>query len=67
MIKIEYEKTIDTIDDMLESDLPIMMPSDTPTFSFMESDPRKKIKALSEKVEFYALGVGTDLVWLDKG
>ena len=56
MIKIEYEKTIDTIDDMLQSEMPLMIPSDTLLPYLMETDPQKKVKALSEKIEFYIYG-----------
>ena len=56
MIKVEYEKTMDTIDDMLQSEMPIMIPSDTHLPMLLETDPRKKIKALSEKIEFYVYG-----------
>ena len=52
MIKIEYEKTMDTINDMLQSEMPIMSAK---IFKYLtETDPRKKVKALSEKVEWYA-------------
>ena len=54
MIKVEYEKTMDTIDDILQSEMPIMMASDIDTFPYlMKTDPRKKIEALSEKIEWY--------------
>ena len=69
MINIEYEKTIDTIDDMLQSEMPLMIPSDTLLPYLMETDPRKKVKALSEKVELFLFGTGTEteIDAVDKG
>ena len=67
MIKIEYEKTIDTIDDMLQSEMPLKIPSDTLLPMLLETDPRKKVKALSEKIELSVYGTGTDVDGVDKG
>ena len=67
MIKIEYEKSIDTIDDMLKSEMPIMMASDTQMPYLLETDPRKKIKALSDKIEWYVYGTGEENDRIDKG
>ena len=66
MIKIEYEKTIDTIDDMLQSEMPIMMASDTLLPHLLKTDPRKKVKALAEKIEFYKHGASSP-DWIEKG
>ena len=67
MIKIEYEKTMDTIEDMLQSEIPIMMSSDTLLPYLLETDPRTKIMALSEKIEFYVYGAGEANDRIDKG
>ena len=67
MIKVEYEKTIDTIDDMLQSEMPLMIASDTQLPRLLETDPRKKIKELSEKVEWYVYGNSTGEDRIDKG
>ena len=67
MIKIEYEKIIDTIDDMLQSEMPIMMAGDVGFQPLLETDPRKKIKELSEKVEWYVYGNSTGEDRIDKG
>ena len=65
MIKVEYEKTMDTIDDMLQSEIPIMMEN---VFSpLLETDPRKKVKALSDKIEWYDYVAGTAHDWINKG
>ena len=56
MIKIDYEKTVDTIDDMLQSEIPIKLASDTHIFKLLETDNRKKVISLKEKIEFYLQG-----------
>ena len=58
MIKIDYEKTIDTIDDMLKSEIPIMMTNSTILPLLLANDPREKMKALANKVEFYEMEDG---------
>ena len=69
MIKIDYEKTIDTIDDMLKSEIPIMMTNSSPTLPMLlANDPRSKMKALANKFEFYEMedgGISPD--WIEKG
>ena len=68
MIRIDYEKTIDTIDDMLQSDIPIMMCSDTHMPILLKNDPREKVKALAEKVDFYlSVGGKKNPDWIEKG
>ena len=58
MIKIDYEKTIDTIDDMLMSEIPIMMTNSTTLPIVLANDPREKMKALANKIVFYELEDG---------
>ena len=68
MIKIDYEKTIDTIDDMLKSEIPIMMTNSTTLPMLLANDPRSKMKALANKFEFYEMedgGISPD--WIEKG
>ena len=68
MIRIDYEKTIDTIDDMIQSDIPIMMCSDTHMPILLKNDPREKVKALAEKVDFYlSVGGNKNPDWIEKG
>lgn len=62
MMTIEYDQTIDTLDDMLRSELPLMCPFDTPVKFFLESDPRPKVQELRGKVKEFKLGRGGKLV-----
>ena len=53
MIRIDYDKTIDTIEDMVQSGLPIMLPENTKMPVFLKTDPREGIKTLKKQVQFY--------------
>ena len=55
MMTIEYEQTIDTVDDMLNSDLLAAMPVDTSMKFRLETDPREKVQELAKKVKGYKL------------
>ena len=68
MIKIDYEKTIDTIDDMLKSEISINMASGTQMPMLLANDPREKMKELANKFEFYELeDGGKSPDWLERG
>ena len=68
MIKIDYEKTIDTLDDMLKSEIPINMASGTQMPMLLANDPREKMKALANKFEFYELeDGGKSPDWIEQG
>lgn len=68
MIGIDYDKTINTIDDILLSGLPLMIPSNTQVPDLLETDPRELIKAMRKKVKFYNLVEnGRVPEWVDEG
>ena len=68
MIKIDYEKTIDTIDDMLKSEIAINMASGTQMPMLLANDPREKMKALANKIKFYELeDGGKSPHWIETG
>ena len=58
MMSVYYEKTIDTIDDMLASDRTFMVHSDSSIPGLLASDPRPKVKELEERTQFYRYGTG---------
>ena len=58
MMNIYYERTIDTIDDMLASNRKFMVASDTMFPVLLASDPRMKVKELGKNVHFYKHGTG---------
>ena len=57
MMKTEYDDTIDTIDDMLQSDRQFMLAGDIQLAHLLKSDPRWKYKKLGENTEYYDYGI----------
>ena len=68
MMKIEYDKPIDTLDDMLKSEKKLLVSADTPLKAYMEGNPLQKVRELYEKeqIVYYNWGTGTQ-EWIDKG
>ena len=71
MINIEYEKPLDTVEDILRSDKPVFIESGM--IDLLKSDPREKIKELFKKAKSYETevtekGNGPDgPVWIQEG
>ena len=58
LMKTEYDDTIDTIDDMLQSDKQFMLAGDVAMLQeLMRTDPRKQVQILAENVEYYEQGI----------
>ena len=49
MMTIQYEETIDTVDDMLASTLPTAIPNDTSLKFQLQTDPRDRVQQLTRK------------------
>ena len=60
MMNIYYEKTIDTIDDVLASERTFMVLSDSILPFLLATDPRMKVQELAERVIFYKYGIGQE-------
>ena len=58
-MKVAYENTVDTIDDMLESGRTFRVAEDTPLKYMLETDPREKVKQLAKKARFFKYGKRT--------
>ena len=56
LMKTDYEKPIDTIDDVLQSDRPFMFADDTSMKGYVENDPREKVQALAKRSIRYQIG-----------
>ena len=67
MMTVEYEKTIDTLDDALSSGLSAVMPVDTSLKKLLQSDPREKVQQLAKNLNGYILGNGTFPEWVTEG
>ena len=70
MINIEYEKPLDTVEDILRSDKPLFIESTSGIVNLLKSDPREKIKELAKKARSYETEVtekGNGPVWIQEG
>ena len=70
MINIEYEKPLDTVEDILRSDKPLFIESTSGIVNLLKSDPRGKMKELAKKASSYETEVtekGNGPVWLQEG
>ena len=56
MMSTEYDDTIDTIDDMLQSERQFMVAGDTGMRRLVETDPRPKVKILAKDIQYYDHG-----------
>ena len=66
MMTVEYEKTIETIDDVLSSELSAVMAIDTSQKLLLELDPREKVQQLAKKVVGYKMG-NSEPEWVRDG
>ena len=62
MTTLSYEKTIDTIDDVLKSERKLWLASDTLILNQLETDPRMRYNELAERATLYTNG---KLQWED--
>ena len=58
MMKVEYEDTIDTIDDLLESDRILLIAGDSGLKLRFEGDPREKVRKLANKTQYVNFNLG---------
>ena len=56
-MKGEYEKTIDTLDDLLESERIMDLAEDTPMKFMLDTDPRDKVKRIAKTTIFSINGI----------
>ena len=70
MINIEYEKALDTVEDVLRSDKPLFIDGTSGIVNLLKSDPRGKMKELAKKASSYETEVtekGNGPVWIQEG
>ena len=60
LMTVQYEPTLDTIDDLLLSQVQIMLPADTGMKAMWTSDPRDRVQKLSSSVEDFKYGSNDD-------
>lgn len=53
LINIEYEKSIDSIDDVLRSQKPVAVLAASGILNLLKSDPRRKVKEIGNRLKPY--------------
>ena len=66
LVSIEYEKPIDTVADMLNSDKEIVGPAATTLPMQLKHDPRESVRRLSSRIKFVPFN-GTIPDWIQEG
>ena len=67
LMTVQYEPTLDTLEDMLLSEVQIMLPADTGMKALWTSDPRDRVQALSNSVEDFKFGSNEDRDMVNAG
>ena len=67
MMKVDYDDTIETIDDMLQSDRKFLAAGDTYQRVLLMRDRRIKVQQLAREVKWYEFGRQTAPEWVVKG
>ena len=65
LIPIYYERSIDTLEDVDNSDLPLLVPKATVVHRLLATDPRQIAKRILKKSEFYPFN-GTAPAWVSQ-
>ena len=67
LINIEYEKGLDSIDDVLRSNKPVVTDGTSAITNLVKSDPREKMKEIGERLKLYKSEKGAVPMWVVKG
>ena len=67
LINIEYEKSIDSIDDVLRSNKPVAVLGASGIINLLKSDPRKKVEEIGERIKPYKGENGKAPMWIING
>ena len=67
LINIEYEKSLDSVDDVLRSNKPVVLDGESAITHLVKSDPRDKIKEIGKRLKPYLAEKGAPPQWVVKG
>ena len=67
LINIEYEKPVDSIDDVLRSNKPVAVMGGSGMLNLLKSDPRKKVKEIVKRQKIYKAENGKPPMWVVNG
>ena len=67
LINIEYEKGLDSVDDVLRSNKPVVLDGASADINLMQSDPREKVREIGKRIKQYKFEKGAAPMWVVKG
>ena len=67
IMHIEYEKGLDTVDDVLISSKPVMVDGTTGIINLVKTDPRQKFQEINKKVKTFTPKKGLPPMWVIEG
>ena len=67
MIHIQYENPIDSVEDLLKTDLPVFMGASGAMAKLMAGDRRQKMIEMNRRVKHYKVENGVRPPWIPKG
>ena len=67
LINIEYEKGIDSVEDVLISNKPVVLDGTSGISNLVKSDPRKQVKEIEKRLKPYKAVRGAPPIWVING
>ena len=67
LIHIDYEKGLDSVDDVLRSNKPVVTDGTSAITKLVKSDPRGKMKEIGERLKTYKSEKGAPPMWVVNG
>ena len=67
IMHIEYEKPLDTVDDILSSSKPVMIDGTSAGISLLKTDPRQKFQEIAKKIRTFEAEKGWPPAWVPLG
>ena len=67
MVNNGYEKAIDSVEDMLQSAKPLLVPRNSYLPSIIRKSSRENVRKLAKQFKFFDFDAGNDFGWIGKG
>ena len=67
ILHIEYENGLDTVDDVLSSEMPVIADGASAIITLLKTDPRQKYQEIAKKVKTYVAEKGWAPTWVAEG
>ena len=67
MIHIQYENPIDSVEDLLQTNLQVFVDGNSAVPKMMEGDTRKRMIEMNKRIKHYGVENGTWPSWVTKG